>query len=159
MTERLVFCCIILALLLLGPTVYKPYIVHKTTVEVTEKLTTQYEIQYQNKVKAALEAEREILNKKIDAERKKNEKAEKDNARLSSLVDSLQQRPTRKSRGGDTKSAPSDGTCTGAGLYQDDGVFLAWLAGEAERMKKERDYYYELYENARKKLEELKGKR
>lgn len=45
--------------------------------------------------------------------------------------------------------------CTGAQLYREDGEFLAREAARAERILEERNFYWQQYENARVKLEEL----
>lgn len=47
--------------------------------------------------------------------------------------------------------------CTGAQLYREDGEFLAREAARAERILEERNFYWQQYENARLKLEELNG--
>lgn len=44
--------------------------------------------------------------------------------------------------------------CTGRELYQEDGLFLRGEAARAEALIIERDYYYNQYENVRKKLNE-----
>ena len=49
-------------------------------------------------------------------------------------------------------------TCTGTGLYREDAEFLTREAARAERVREERDFYWQQYENARVKLGELNGK-
>lgn len=61
---------------------------------------------------------------------------------------------TRTSRAESASAACIRGPITGAQLPREDGEFLAGEASRAERVLKERDYYYKEYESARKKLEE-----
>lgn len=46
-------------------------------------------------------------------------------------------------------------TCTGTGLYREDAEFLTREAARAERIREERDFYWQQYENARLELEKL----
>lgn len=46
-------------------------------------------------------------------------------------------------------------TCTGTGLYREDAEFLTREAARAEKVRIERDYYWQQYEDARLKLGEL----
>lgn len=46
-------------------------------------------------------------------------------------------------------------TCTGTGLYREDAEFLTREAARAEKVRVERDYYWQQYEDARLKLGEL----
>lgn len=62
----------------------------------------------------------------------------------------LNSRPAR----GPAPAASS--SCTGAQLYREDGEFLAGEAARAEKVRLERDYWYEQYETARKLLEKAK---
>ncbi len=48
-------------------------------------------------------------------------------------------------------------TCTGTGLYREDAEFLTREAARAEKVRIERDYYWQQYEDARLKLGELNG--
>lgn len=47
------------------------------------------------------------------------------------------------------------GTCTGTGLYREDAEFLTREAARAEKVRIERDYFWQQYENARLELEKL----
>ena len=47
-------------------------------------------------------------------------------------------------------------TCTGTGLYREDAEFLTREAARAEKVRIERDYYWQQYEDARLKLGEIK---
>lgn len=46
-------------------------------------------------------------------------------------------------------------TCTGTGLYREDAEFLTREAARAEKVRIERDYYWQQYEDARLKLGEF----
>lgn len=46
-------------------------------------------------------------------------------------------------------------TCTGTGLYREDAEFLTREAARAGKVRIERDYYWQQYENARLELEKL----
>jgi len=46
-------------------------------------------------------------------------------------------------------------TCTGTGLYREDAEFLTREAARAEKVRIERDYYWQQYEDARLELEKL----
>ena len=48
-------------------------------------------------------------------------------------------------------------TCTGTGLYREDAEFLTREAARAEKVRIERDYYWQQYEDARLKLGEFNG--
>lgn len=64
----------------------------------------------------------------------------------------LQHRPVRPNVVTITETREA---CTGRELYREDGEFLAREAARAERVLEERDFYWQQYENARIKLEEL----
>lgn len=63
--------------------------------------------------------------------------------------EALRNRPSRSG----PETTETRKTCTGAELYREDGLFLAREAARAERITKERDFYYEQYERARAALE------
>ena len=46
-------------------------------------------------------------------------------------------------------------TCTGTGLYREDAEFLTREAARAEKVRIERDYFWQQYENAGLELEKL----
>lgn len=71
---------------------------------------------------------------------------------LRSSIERLRERPVRPNVVTITEIRE---TCTGAQLYREDGEFLAREAARAERILKERNFYWERYEDARVKLEEL----
>lgn len=124
-------------------------------------------------VASALEAQKAIYNQKIaeEVERAQEttvsllnsaledlQKKEHENKiirnQLSVLNSKLQQRTSRE----DSSPTPgTSGTCTGAELFREDGEFLAREAARADRILKERDFYYEQYRKAREALSSHKG--
>jgi len=86
-----------------------------------------------------------------DLKKDKDAKLARLNNDLSAANDRLRQRPKRTD-----PPATSGSSCTGRQLYQEDGLFLRGEASRAEALIVERDYYYNLYEDTRKKLD---GKR
>ena len=105
----------------------------------------------------ALIVKLEAKARKVEDELRLNalqERKEKD-AKISSINSDLERanrllrtRPTRP-----PVLPPSSGvSCTGRELYQEDGLFLRGEAARAEALIVERDYYFNLYEEARKKL-------
>ena len=73
------------------------------------------------------------------------------NARYTSIITSLQYRPTRQESQGNSTNSTSNsespkGT-TGAGLYQEDGTFLAGYARDTERLKTELIQCYKQYDD------------
>lgn len=92
---------------------------------------------------------KELLSSAMSAINKKDEEIKEINSALSSLSDRLRERPSREDSSRDTSPTFS---CTGAELSREDGEFLAREAARADRILKERDYYYERYEEARKAL-------
>lgn len=93
-----------------------------------------------------------ILRKSNDlALGKKNAEIETINSKLALLRSELRKRPSRSTA---SQAGPS---CTGRELLREDAEFLAGEAARAERIMKERNYYYERYEEARQQLERLKN--
>lgn len=68
-----------------------------------------------------------------------------------SLLDKYKTKPNSNTK-------PTSATCTRESpeLYREDAEFLIKEAGRAERILKERDFYYERYEFARRQLEAYK---
>lgn len=93
-----------------------------------------------------------ILRKSNDlALGKKNAEIETINSKLALLRSELRKRPSRAT----ASSSPT--SCTGRELLREDAEFLAGEAARAERIMKERNFYYERYEEARQQLERLKN--
>lgn len=97
--------------------------------------------------------ENRIIDEALKLEREKNEEITKLNTTVSSLRNSLRNRPGREAivyR--DNPGAPQ--ACTGSELSREDGEFLAGEAARAEALIVERDFYYKQYEQVREKLNE-----
>lgn len=84
------------------------------------------------------------------ANKDKDEKLAATNVRYNNLLKRLQDRPSRSTAVAPTSSVGS--SCTGAELYREDGELLAGEASRAEKVRIERDFYYDAYERARKAL-------
>lgn len=69
-------------------------------------------------------------------------------------IERLRMRPSRPATPDNSPAASVAEACTGAKLYKEDGEFLIRLSGEADQVVVERDFYYQRYEDARKKLDE-----
>lgn len=97
--------------------------------------------------------ENAIINNALELEREKNEEISKLNLTVNDLRYSLRNRPSRETiRYAESPENPR--ACTGAELSREDGEFLAGEAARAQVLVAERDYYYNLYEQARIKLNE-----
>lgn len=108
-----------------------------------------YDAQLQLEVNAALETSVSLLNSALKDLKDKDEQIQNINNRNAALINSLQQRPSRK----DNPTASTNSrSCTGAELLREDGEFLAREAARADKILKERDYYYEQYRKARESL-------
>ena len=95
----------------------------------------------------------------LEASSRKNSK-EKDakiksiNDKLDAALISLRNRPLRTKY---IELAGPKQACTGRELFREDGEFLTREAARADSIVVERDYYYDQYEKARLKIEELKN--
>ena len=72
-------------------------------------------------------------------------------------LDSLRKRPTRAEALVSASASPASTlqACTGSELPREDAEFLTGEAANAELIAKERDFYYERYEQSRLRLEAL----
>lgn len=108
-----------------------------------------YEAKVLEESAKAQETSISLLNSALEDLKRKDEELKNINDKYASLSRSLQQRPSRE----DSPSAPRDSlSCTGAELLREDGEFLAGEAARADRILKERDYYYEQYRRAAEAL-------
>ena len=95
------------------------------------------------------EKEKTILDNALVLEREKNAEITKLSRTVDNLRYSLRNRPSRETiRYVEHSEAPR--TCTGSELSREDGEFLAGEAARAAIIAKERDYYYQQYEQVRK---------
>jgi len=106
----------------------------KEYAERTERATKALE--------ASLRSETKQKDAKIDSIQRQ----------LADTIKRLRERPVRPNVVTVTEVRES---CTGRELYREDGEFLAREAARAERILEERNFYWQQYENARVKLEEL----
>lgn len=65
----------------------------------------------------------------------------------------LSKRPTRPTES--TVITDTGSSCTGTQLYREDGEFLSGEAARADKILTERNFYYDQYEQARKKIDEF----
>lgn len=120
--------------------------------EINE-LKAEHTQQLQAAKDAAEKAEKDIEDQSAQLIKEKDEKISSLNGRVNALTRSLQQRAKRDSS---VNLPPQVGeTCTGAQLFREDGEFLAGEAARADQLAIERDFYYEQYEQARKRIDEF----
>lgn len=100
----------------------------------------------------ARDVERSLADASVKKEQEKNEKLENINAKQLVIINSLSKRPSRPKDSATASTANQ--ACTGRELYKEDGEFLAREAARADKVIIERDFYYENYESARKKLDD-----
>lgn len=127
--------------------------IHEWDVSVQVKKATQkYETAIVESKKRTERAARALEASFVKAEKEKDEKINRISDDLTSAIGRLQQRPKRPN----TIVVASDPVpCTGAELYKEDGEFLTREAARAERVLEERNYFWNRYEEARLKLEEI----
>jgi hypothetical protein len=113
---------------------------------------TKYELvmnQSKERSERATKALESSLRKDLE---EKNAKISSINSQLADTIKRLRERPVRPNVVTVTEIREA---CTGAQLYREDGEFLAREAARAERVREERDFFWNKYEEARLKLEEL----
>ena len=122
------------------------------------KAKAEVELTYQKSVTAAVEkavaTERILKEQSFKTIEKKDEQLKTIQSRLSNTLSELQYRKKRESSTASASTPANTSACTGAELYREDGEFLAREAARAEGVLKQRDYYYQEYENARKSLKQ-----
>lgn len=114
-----------------------------------EKQRVVFQMEIDKEIARAKETTASLLSSTLTELQEKENEIKKLNTRLSSLTDSLQQRPSRTDN---TSTSGNSKACTGAELPREDGTFLAREAARADRILKERDFYYEQYNRAREAL-------
>ena len=139
------------ALAILGAVAFSSYTLGygNAKVDALEESSRQLEIARSE----AFEASENLVKQNTTALRAKQNEINKLTSRVASLRRELLKRPSRS----DPVIAGTGATCTGRELYREDGEFLVGEASAAERIRLERDYYYERYEEARKQIERLKN--
>ena len=118
-----------------------------------DKQVAAYNVDLTRSLNASNSLLKELQTKIKELEDAKNSiELERNNAR-----DSLRKRPTRAeavvSASTNPTSAPQ--ACAGSELPREDAEFLTGEAANAELIAKERDFYYERYEQSRLRLEAL----
>lgn len=98
--------------------------------------------------------EKAILTGVLKLEEMKNEEIKNLDTAVNDLRSKLRNRPSRKYVTIYSDNPSTERACTGAELYKEDGEFLIGEAARAERVLIERNFYYEQYEQVRKKLDE-----
>lgn len=127
---------------------------HNAVERALEAQKAIYNQKVAEEVERAQETTVSLLNSALEDLQKKEDENKIIRNQLSVLNSKLQQRTSRE----DSSSAPGNpGTCTGAELFREDGEFLAREAARADRILKERDFYYEQYKRAREALASHKG--
>lgn len=164
MLERLAIYTVIGVLLVgLAGTWHKNR-VEKAVEAARTSLTQKYSDEYVRGLESSLTASNQLLDDaNKDKEKLQNEKIATSKLH-ESVVAGLRNRATRaesKAASTNISAAPVVQTCTGAELSREDAEFLAGEAARADRITKERDYYYNEYEKARLRVEllnkELRG--
>ena len=100
----------------------------------------------------AQKTEDELRLNALNAKKDKDAEIKRINDELALANKRLLERPKRPQDYSPT--APVGQSCTGRELYQEDGLFLRGEAARAEALIAERDFYFNQYDEVRKKLNE-----
>jgi hypothetical protein len=137
----------------------------KNGAEGVQSLWNQVELKRTQATLRDAERVREVsdqLQAKADEERKSNAALLTDiNRRLQLVVGELSKRPQRPAEPTSPAAVPSLGTSgwsTGAGLYRDDGLFLAGKAALWQHVRLQRDTCYKQYAEAQAAIEALRSR-
>ncbi len=117
----------------------------KEVVEQAEKASKDYK-ERTERVQKTLDASHRLALKEKDVKITSIER------NLRSDIERLRNREVRPNVVTITETRE---TCTGTGLYREDAEFLTREAARAEKVRIERDYFWQQYENARLELEKL----
>lgn len=149
--------CGLLAAVVLGWHYSDRHIAVTHAIHTTEtRLRTEYVNKYNQQVTNAALTTAKIQVNANESLRVKDEANRILDATLTATLVRMQDRPTRASGGNTTGTSGTRKACTGRELYREDGSFLAREAAAAEKMRVERNYYYDNYNNAKRELEALK---
>ena len=127
-------------------------VVHNAVSKAEAAQVVQWEKKVLEAEKKAAKTEDELRLNAMNSKRDKDAEIKRINDELAIANKRLLERPKRPENY--TPTAPVGSSCTGRELYQEDGLFLRGEAARAEALITERDYYYNQYEDARKKLNE-----
>lgn len=123
--------------------------INKAVAEVT----ASYQAATDRRAREALETQGELLIKAKISEEEKNEQIVKLASSLDIAVKRLSNRPSRPADS--APNPPDSSACTGRELYREDGEFLTREAHRAEKVRMERDFYFERYEYVRTQLDKF----
>ena len=119
--------------------------------DAIERVHAEYALKAYKNAEQTNKTTIELLNSSVADLQKKDNEIKRITILHDDLAERLRNRPSRSG----PPSPEARKTCTGAELYREDGLFLAGEAARAERIMKERDFYYEQYERARQRIEAL----
>lgn len=129
--------------------------VHTSLVDrAVEANNAKWNKQQQELIEKNRGTEKAILTGVLKLEEMKNEEIQNLNTTVNDLRSKLRKRPSREYVTVYRDNPSTEGACTGAELFREDGEFLIGEAARAERVLIERNFYYEQYEQVRKKLDE-----
>jgi len=124
------------------------------------EMTQQYNKRASELKDSAVKTQTELQNTVTTQQKEHNAKVHNLNLRVADLSNSLSNRPLRPSGdSGDTSSTTNGESpkgATGAGLYQDDGAFLARYAGQAEELKVNLLMCYKQYDTVKDTLDKFR---
>lgn len=138
------------------------YVAHRGIVAyevdaAVQKTTVSLNAAYQIKLDAAnaktAKVEKELGNEAATIKNDRDTQVSILNASLNDALSRLSKRPTRPAPQPSGEVASVGGSCTARELYREDAEFLTRESSRAQSVIVERDYYYNQYENARKKLD------
>lgn len=126
----------------------------RAAIKATEiSMNAEYNEKLSKAKELAKEAERSLQKEKDAALERKTNEIKDINNKLDSALSSLQYYKECATSPGTNSNSKIRTACPGAELSREDAEFLIREAARAEKVLKERDYYYGNYEKARKRLE------
>lgn len=136
--------------------------IEKAKEEVVTSISQQYQTKLSELKSESLLTEIQLKSKLEEVQNAKAKQKASDDARISALISSLQNRPNRPTSRTDIPantdySAAEEGT-TGVRLYQGDGKFLVRFAGMAAELQRELNSCLKSYGKVKTTLEEYKAK-
>lgn len=136
------------------------YGVHNTLVKsAVLRAETTLSQKYEEKLTAskdlARDVERQLTKDFNEITKQKDKKLRDTDNKLVAALNELRKRPQRISGANSPTVADLGKACTGAELYGEDAEFLTREAARADSLVIERDSYYDRYEQARRRLDEI----
>lgn len=126
------------------------FLVIRATNNVKAEIEAEYKEQLVDAERASLQKEKALRDSQIEAMKKKDEAIKNIDNKLSAVSGSLYY--YKKCSTDNSYITRSGKACPGRELSREDAEFLAREAAKADKVVKERDFYYERYEEARKAL-------